>query len=78
MANAVAVVKALSINLVWKDPETGNVWIRTSIEPNDYEGYARLPKAVDYDGKRYGLMSWNSDTGAVWYADHKKVALPAK
>ena len=78
MVLAVAVPDAVEVDLLWQDPETGNLWLRTRITPNDYATYARMPQAVDFNGKRYGLVSWNSDNGHVWYADHKKVALPVK
>lgn len=65
--------------IIIRGPEMmdGKWWVQTIIGSNDYEGYAKLPKAITFEGRTYGLCGWNSDTGNVSYSTGKKIALKA-
>lgn len=52
----------------------GFTWLTVRIPVNGYEEWFALPGVIRYDGKCYSKFSWNSDTGKVYYTDHKKLA----
>lgn len=33
----------------------------------DYDELRKLPKAIEFNGERYGRTGWNSDTCAAYY-----------
>lgn len=43
-----------------------NEWF-LEVSCNDFDEYKRLPKALKYDTKFYGLTGWNSDYGKAFY-----------
>lgn len=44
----------------------GEFWLQTD-GGNDYSEYKAMPDAVEFEGRLYGKMSFNSDTGRVAY-----------
>ena len=39
-----------------------------------HEGFFRLPKAVLFEGRVYGLSGWNSDKNKAYFRTDKQVA----
>jgi len=58
-------------DVVWKDPDNGDMWlyIRNGIE--DYHVYAKYPKIVEFENKRFYKMSFNTATGTIAYREAK-------
>lgn len=54
----------------------GEYWLEVSFA-NGYDGYKALPKALEYDGRKYGQTGWNSDKNLAYYCTSKKFAVPA-
>lgn len=44
----------------------GEFWLVTN-GGRDYSEYAEMPMVLEFDGRLYGKMSFNSDTGRVAY-----------
>lgn len=74
MSNATAtpVTNAITVN----DYGTydGYAWFRTNVHDLDYAAYKALPKLVNYNGKLFAKMGWNSDNGTVSYKETTAVA----
>ncbi len=45
-----------------------------TIDVADYEGFARSPHAIEYDGELYGRSGWNSDRYEVYYRSDRIAA----
>jgi hypothetical protein len=72
MKTATPVTNAVSVNhyAVFD----GVAWFRTEIPELDFDSYKVLPKVVNYDGKTFVKMSFNTDNGTVSYKCSDKVA----
>lgn len=42
-----------------------------------YNDFARLPQAVEFQGKLFGKSGWNSDNNEAFYKDSLTVAVAA-
>ena len=60
IVNAYIVHGALTID--------GVNWLVFSVPINGYAEFEAMPKAMEYQGRFYGLSGWNSDTGRVHYS----------
>lgn len=56
--------------------DDGVKYLTLRIEPNGYEAFERLPKALMVDGEVYGFTGWCSDTGRVFYRNDVTIAYP--
>ena len=72
MSNATPLSNALPVNdyAVYD----GVAWFRTSVHDLDFDAYKRLPKVVEYKGKVFVKMGWNTDNGTVSYKQSAAVA----
>jgi hypothetical protein len=50
-------------------------WLCTNVPGLCYDVYKALPRVVQYEGKNYIKMGWNSDTGNVSYKESKAFAV---
>ena len=49
------------------------VWV-LEVSCADYEAFVELPKVVAFNGLRYGLTGWNSDSGMAYYRSDARYA----
>jgi hypothetical protein len=68
-ATAIAAIEVLEIQIV-----PGDLILITSCP--DYDAFESLPRAVNYEGRTFGLTGWNSDRGHGYYKTSRKFATP--
>lgn len=68
----------------WIDPETGVEWLHVfsgGLYELTYQEYKKHPEVVEYEGKRWYKMSFDSDSGIICYKEscgrsyHERYAL---
>ena len=53
--------------------------VRVLLVPcNQVDDMRQLPKAVLFEGRRYGKTGWNSDSLVAYYRDDARFAVPHK
>ena len=62
--------------IVTSDESRGDQRILT-VRCLDYDAFEALPKAVEYDGKLFGLTGWNSDSYHAYYENNVCLAFPS-
>jgi len=72
MSNATALSNALPVNDY--GIYDGVAWFRTSVHDLCFDTYKALPKVVEYKGKTFMKMGWNTDNGTVSYKQSEAVA----
>jgi hypothetical protein len=55
----------------------GEYWLQTD-GGRDYDEYRSMPTVIEFDGRLYGKMSFNTDTGRVAYKVGAPVAKVVK
>jgi hypothetical protein len=67
--------KAIDAIVITRGPEfiDGYWWVESRVGVNDYEGFGEMPKAIEFEGRTYGLSAWNSDSGRVAYNTRVRV-----
>lgn len=72
MSNATPLSNALPVNDY--GIYDGVAWFRTAVNDLSFDTYKALPKVVEYKGKVFVKMGWNTDNGTVSYKQSEAVA----
>ena len=67
-------IEAVSVNQSYR--LDSDFWLEVSFD-GGYDAFAALPKALEYEDRKYGQTGWDSDKNLAFYCTSKKFAVPA-